>query len=313
MPSAALRLLAAAGLAGALVALPAAAHESEGEALARLDLALAVAPRDAELWRRRAGLERSQGDFERSRADLDRACALGLAPALAERERGLSARAEGRLVDAESHLRRARELAPGDTGTLAAHAEALASLGRWREAADGYARVIELAPGAGPDLHLARVRALAAGGDATLGEALRALDEAEAKLGPVPALAQEGLALELRAGRTDAALARLDRLSAPARHREGWLVQRAEILERAGRPEQAKSAYAAALSSLARLSRSARSRSEMPFSSSLRATGSVIPESSPASALSSRISSRRPSLNSADASAWSSPSSSRSA
>jgi predicted RNA polymerase sigma factor len=110
--------------------------------------------------------------------------------------------------------------------------------------------VLELAPGAGPDLHLARVRALAAGGDATLGEALRALDEAEADLGPVPALAQEGLALELRAGRTDAALARLDRLSARTRHREGWLVQRAEILERAGRSEQAKSAYSAALASL---------------------------------------------------------------
>jgi len=250
MPSSATRLLAAAGLAGLLVGLPATAHESFDEALAHLDLAIAVAPRDAELWRRRAGLERSHGNLERSRADLARACALGLAPALAERERGLSARAEQRLVDAEAHLRRARELAPDDTETLVAHAETLAGLGRWREAADGYARVIELAPDAGPDLHLARVRALASGGDAVLREALRALDEADAKLGPIPALAQEGLALELRAGRTDAALARLDRVSAPARRREGWLVQRAEILERAGRSEQAVAEYAAALASL---------------------------------------------------------------
>jgi len=250
MASFALRLLAAAGLAGVLAALPAAAHESEGEALARLDLALAVAPRDAELWRRRAGLERSQGDLELARADLERACALGLAPALAERERGWLARAEGRLADAERHLRRAIELSPGDTETLVAHAETLGSLHRWREAADGYARVIELAPDAGPDLHLARVRALAAGGDANLREALRALDEADAKLGPVPALAQEGVALELRAGRTDAALARLGRLSAQARHRESWLVQRAEILEHAGRSRQAFAEYADALASL---------------------------------------------------------------
>jgi len=249
MPSSVLRLLAAAGLA-VLLTMPAAAHERFDEALAHLDLALAVAPRDAELWRRRAGLMRSHGDLARSRADLDRACKLGLAPELAERERGLWARAEGRLVDAESHLRRARALAPRDTETLVAHAETLAGLGRWREAANGYARVIELAPGAGPDLHLARVRALAAGGDATLREALRALDEADARLGPVPALVQEGLALELRAGRTDAALARLDRLSATARRRESWLVQRAEILEHAGRSEQAVAEYAAALASL---------------------------------------------------------------
>lgn len=251
MPSLALRLLAVAGLAGALVALPAAAHDSAGEALVRLDLALAAAPHDAELWRQRAALERLDGDLERARTDLERARALGLAPAIAERERGLLARAENRWIDAERHLRRAGELAPRDPEIQVAHAAILADLGRSREAADAYARAIELAPGAGPDLHLARVRVLAAGGDGThLSLALRAVDEAIAKLGPVPALAQEGVALELRAHRTDAALARLGRLSASARRNEVWRVQRAEILESAGRRGQAAEEYAAALASL---------------------------------------------------------------
>jgi len=66
----------------------------------------------------------------------------------------------------------------------------------------------------------------------------------------VPALAQEGLALELRAGRTDAALARFDRLSPPERRGERWILQRAEILERAGRSQQAVVEYSAALASL---------------------------------------------------------------
>ncbi len=254
MPIPAPRLLAAAGLAGALAALPAAAHDSAGEALAQLEVALAAAPRDAELWRQRAVLERLQGDLERSHADLERARALGLAPALAERERGQLARAENRLADAERHLRRAGELAPRDAEIRAAHAETLADLGGFREAADAYARAIELAPEAGPDLHLARVRALAAGGDADLSEALRAVDEAIAKLGPIPALAQEGIALELRAHRTDAALARLGRLSAPARRSEAWRVQRAEILESVGRRQQAAEEYTAALASLESLS-----------------------------------------------------------
>ena len=253
MPSLVHRLLALAWLAGALAATPATAHESLDEALAHVDAELSADPRDAELWRRRASLERSGGDLERARADLAQACALGLAPAAAERERGLNARGEGRLAAAESHLQRARELAPLDVEALVAHAETLAELGRSRAAADAYARVIELAPHAGPEIFLARVRALAAGGDASLAEALHALDEAEARLGPVPALTQEGVALELRAGRTDAALARLERASAPTRRRESWLVQRAEILESAGRSQEAASEYAAALASLDRL------------------------------------------------------------
>lgn len=249
MPSLVLRLLALAALVQTLAATPAAAHESVDEALAHVDAALSAAPRDSELWRRRADLQRSRGDLEAAKAALTQACALGLTPALAERERGLLARAEGRLVVAESHLQRARELAPADVETLVAHAETLAALGRSRAAADTWGRVIELAPRAGPEIHLARVRALAAG-DADVSEALRALAVAEAKLGPVPALEQEGVALELRAGRIDAALARLERAAARARRSESWRVQRAEVLEHAGRPQQAASEYAAALASL---------------------------------------------------------------
>ncbi len=253
MASLFLRLLALAALVQTFAAAPAVAHESSDESLAHVDAALSAAPRDSELWRQRADLQRSRGDLEAAKAALTQACALGLAPALAERERGLLARAEGRLLVAESHLERARELAPADVETLLAHAETLAALGRSRAAADTWARVIELAPRAGPEIHLARVRALAAGPDADLSEALRALAVAEASLGPVPALEQEGLALELGAGRIDAALARLERASAPARRRESWRVQRAEILESAGRSEEAAAEYAAALASLGTL------------------------------------------------------------
>ncbi len=248
MPFAIPPLLALACLALALSVTPAPAHETFDETLAQIDAALNTAPSDTELWRRRARLQRDRGDLASAKADLARACTLGLAPALAERERGLNARSEHRLDAAERHLQRARELAPRDVETLVAHAETLAELGRFRAAADSYARVIELTPHPGPEVFLARVRALAAGGG--ISEALRTLDEAQARLGPVPALAQEGVALELRAGRTDAALARLDLVSAPARRRESWRVQRAEILERSGRSEEAVLEYAAALAEL---------------------------------------------------------------
>jgi Flp pilus assembly protein TadD len=245
------RMLLALCLGAALAAARASAHETLDEALAQVDAALARAPEDPELWRRRAALARAAGDFGRADADLDRAIAVGLAPARAERERGVTLERARRPAEAEPHLRRARALAPADLETLEAHAEALAALGRWREAADTWTRVVELAPGAGPDLHLARVRALASGGAPAQDEALRAVDAAIASLGPVPALEQAGILLELRAGRSDAALARLERFPAAARRREAWQLQRAEILAQAGRVEAARAAYATALATLA--------------------------------------------------------------
>lgn len=253
MPLPARRMLAALCLGAALTAARAAAHEGLDESLAHVDAALTLAPDDPELWCRRAALARAGGDFERAVADLERAIALGLAPARAEHERGVQLQQAGRLAEAEPHLRRARALAPTDLETLVAHADALAALGRWREAADAYARVVELAPGASPDLHLARVRALASGGAAAQDEALRAVDAALTRLGPVPALEQAGIELELRAGRSDAALARLERFPAAARRREAWQLQRAEILEQAGRADAARAAYASALAAISKL------------------------------------------------------------
>jgi Flp pilus assembly protein TadD len=243
--------LALAALAGVLAAGPAAAHDSPGDALAALSAELAATPNDPELWLERVALQRALGDLAGARADLARACALGLSPARAERERGLNARAEGRKAVAATHLRRASELDPDDAVSLMLYAELLAELGRAREAAAASGRVIELAPGAGPDVWLAHARALAAAGDAAA--ASRALDAGLARLGSVPALEQEAIALELRAGRSDAALARLERTSGPARQTQGWRVQRAQILEQAGRGEEAQAEYAAALAALEQL------------------------------------------------------------
>jgi tetratricopeptide (TPR) repeat protein len=253
MKSPARRRLALALLAAVLCAAGAGAHEGYEASLAQVDAALAADPADPELWCRRAALERSAGVFERASADLARAEALGLSPAHAERERGLLLLElqPGRLAEAERHLARARELAPADVEAVTGHADALAALGRWRAAADGYARALALAPGSGPDLHLSRVRALAGGGAAARAEALRAVDQALARLGPVPALEQAGIELELAAGRSDAALARLDRMPELLRGRAEWHVQRAGILAGAGRRDEAIAAYDSALAALA--------------------------------------------------------------
>lgn len=241
-------------LLGAATALPARADVTIAEALALLDAELAASPNDPALWQRRAALERRRGDRWRASADLSRAGELGLSPVVLERDRALLLVDAGENAEAEVLLREARRRAPEDVTILLPHARALAALGRWRAAADTYTEIVRIAPDANPDIHLERARALGAGGTATTDEALAALDGALKSLGAVPALEQEALALELRAGRTEAALARLDRRAAASERPERFLVQRAEILEGAGRHSEAAAAYGAALAAMQSLS-----------------------------------------------------------
>lgn len=234
-----------------LGAVPARAHEDRDDTLARLDAAIAENPRDPELWRSRAVLERRRANFARAHADLTKAVDLGLAPARAQSDRGLIWLEDGRFGDAEASLRSARACSPRDLPTILAHARALAGLERWREAATAYAVLVEREPRSNPDVHLERVRSIeAAGGADAFAEAVRAADAGIAVLGPVPALQQAAVDLELRGGRVDDALARIDRMANAVKNRGTLLLQRAELLERAGRSQEARIAYAAALAAL---------------------------------------------------------------
>jgi hypothetical protein len=135
-------------------------------------------------------------------------------------------------------------------------ARALEATGHEREAAAEYARALADAPqaAAAPEWFVGRARALAAATPPDLDAAIRALDDASAALGPAPAFDQTALELEVRAGYTDAALARLGRMAAASPRPEGFLVQRGELLEYARRSQEAGAAYGAALAAMETLS-----------------------------------------------------------
>jgi len=59
--------------------------------------------------------------------------------------------------------------------------------------------------------------------------------------------------LEQFADRHDAALVRLDQIASTAQRKESWLARRGEILEDAGRNEEARLAYAQAIEAIDRL------------------------------------------------------------
>ena len=81
-------------------------------------------------------------------------------------------------------------------------------------------------------------------------QAIAGIDAAVERLGPIPALQLFAIELDVQQGRIDAALVRLDGLAARSPRKETWLARRGEILAQAGRPDEARTAYVAALAAL---------------------------------------------------------------
>jgi tetratricopeptide (TPR) repeat protein len=70
-------------------------------------------------------------------------------------------------------------------------------------------------------------------------EALRALDEGMTRVGPLPSLQLTAIDLDVELQRYDRALSRLDQLLQQTPNNAAWIVRRADILQRAGRMEEA--------------------------------------------------------------------------
>ena len=223
----------------------ASAHESFHERIDAATRGIEADPGKAELLLDRSVLYREHGDFAEALADLERAAQLAPTPADLDYFRGRLQLEWGHPDRAEEPLRRVLAAQPDHPAAQVALARTLVALGRPLEAAAHYARAIEHEPVPIPEHHLARARALIAAGRSE--EALRALDEGMQKLGPIVSLALPALQIEAAAGRTDAALARLDRIARTSPRQETWLARRAEILERAGRREPAREAWAQVL------------------------------------------------------------------
>jgi len=252
----ALRRLAVAGLLVALTATfgPALAHPAPDRQIADLDRLIAARPRDATLFLRRGEIHRGLSDWKAAAADYRRARQLDPALDAVDLCLGRMLVESGRPQEAIPALDRFLAKHPDHPMAIASRARALARLGRSMQAADDFTRSIaQSQPHADPDLYLERARALAEGREPRLDEAIRGLDDGMAALGPLVSLGLYAIDLEVRARRYDAALERIDRLAAVSPRKESYLVRRGTILEAAGRPAEARQAYAQALEAVAAL------------------------------------------------------------
>ena len=224
------------------------AHPSLNGPLAELTSRIQNAPDDATLYLDRGDLQRAHGAFDSALADYARAAARGADPIVVHFATGDALLTAGWPRAAEVHLDQVLAAQPDHERALLARARARTQLGRGVEAALDYTRVIGLQSAPSPDHYVERARALVAAG--AHDEALRGLDEGIARLGQLAILQEEAIAIDFADRRFDRALARIDHLLARVPAQPAWLVQRAQILERAARRPEAHAAFVAALSAI---------------------------------------------------------------
>jgi predicted negative regulator of RcsB-dependent stress response len=127
---------------------------------------------------------------------------------------------------------------------LTTRARVLAKLGSTADAIKDFTGAIGQSPE--PELYLERAETTVRDGK-RLDEALSGLDEGIKRLGPIVTLQLPAIELELRRQKYEGALSRLDLIAAQSERKETWLVRRGEILRLAGRDEEARAAFNAAL------------------------------------------------------------------
>lgn len=259
---------------------PAAAHGPIDEQIATLTSRIQEDPQNATLYLNRGVLHRHHREWDAALADFDRSAQL--APTLAEVDlaRGRTLLEAGRPGPAKVALDRFLAKRPDHAKALVARARVLVEMDQNRAAVQDYTRAITLEARLSrgiPDHYLERARAVAAQGKEYIGEAVQGLDEGIARLGPLVSLQLYAIELELSAKRYEGALARLESVAAQTPRKESWLARRAEILEQAGRQEEARLAYRQALSAIESLSsRHRKTRTMVQLEAQVRAAVSRL-------------------------------------
>ncbi len=229
---------------------PGISHPAAETRLDDLTRRIAADPDSAELYLQRGELHREQRAWDAAEADYTRSRRLD--PDLAAVDFCLAKMRfeSGRDQEAMPLLDLYLAVVPGDGAALALRARVRDELGEHLAAAVDYGRAIAAWRAAGalpqPDLYLGRAASLVAAGEIHVADALAGLDEGLKILARPVTLELEALDLELRLGRFEAALARVDRRLTDARRPGAWLIRRGLVLEGSGRYEEALEAYGSA-------------------------------------------------------------------
>lgn len=223
-------------------------HEDLQDQIARATRMIEKEPGRAVLHFRRGELHRLHEDWTAAREDFGRAAALDPELAAVDLALGRLCNRCGDPAAARKALDRFLSRRPDHAEALIERARARASLGERAAAARDYTRAIARLEEPWAENYLERAEVLRA--DGRLDEAIRGLEEGLRRIGPALPIRLALVDLEADAGRTDAALSRVDAIAAESERKEIWLVRRGEILRKAGRGPEAVRAFRGALASI---------------------------------------------------------------
>lgn len=227
------------------------AHGEVHTRITQLTADIAQTPTNASLYLQRAELYRLDQDFTNALADLDLVAKHDPSIARVDFCRGRVLFEAGRPQEALVPLNKYLAGKPKDPEAFTTRARVLAKVGNYKAATEDYTQAIALSTGGNPEHYIERAEAFRALRKSD--EAIRGLDEGMRKMGPLVTLQLPAIDLEVSLKRYDAALARVDQVSARLQRKETWLVRRAEILQKAGREEEARKNYREALAAIDRL------------------------------------------------------------
>ena len=213
---------------------------------------------DPALFIQRGELHRVHRDWAAAEADFLKARLLDDELDVIDFHMGRLKLEKGEYAAASKALNRYVAAHPEHSAALVARARTRAAMGRNRDAARDFTRALAVTDRPQPTHYLERSRALANAGDKYLAKAVRGLDEGSARLNRPITLELEAIALEIRRKNYNSALTRVDGIAAASARQEAWLIRRGEILEQAGRGEEARAAYRAALEAIEALPASRR-------------------------------------------------------
>jgi tetratricopeptide (TPR) repeat protein len=226
----------------------ASAHEDLEIQIARLGRQIEQEPDRAILYFRRGELHRLHEDWKAAREDFERAAARDPELVAVDLALGRVFNLSGEAARAKAALDRFLARQPDHAEGLIERARARAKLGDRAAAVLDYTKAIVLLEDPWAQNYLERSEVLRS--DGRLDEAIRSLEEGLRRIGPAVPILLALLDLELDAGRWDAALARLDTISAASDRKDLWLVRRGEILRRAGRDSEADRAFRSAIAAI---------------------------------------------------------------
>ena len=229
------------------------AHLGVDEQIEQINAEIAAAPTDGELYLRRGELHRIHGNWDLAGADYR--TALQLAPQMeaVDLAYGTMLLDADRPAEAIAPLQRFLQRRPEHVRGWVALGRAQTGIERHDEAVRSFDRAITVHDPDSfprPEFYLERARALSRLTPPQLPRAIEGLDQGCERLGDPITLALLAIEFELELKRYDAAIGRIDKIANRLRRNETWLLRKGEILEIAGRTEEAQATYRQALDAL---------------------------------------------------------------